>query len=61
MKETVRLQPGEQLSEVQTLRLLEAVAVLKAQKAALDAGVSGEKLKLYTWVVDVEPLHAQAV
>lgn len=57
---TVLLQTGDTLNDIQTLRLLEAIAVLKAKRDALASGVPVEQLDLYTWVVDVDPSYAEA-
>ena len=54
----VRLRPGDKLDRGQSIRVAEAVAILEAKLAALEAGVRPEDLKLYEWVVDVEMVDA---
>lgn len=55
----VLLEPGSRLSDVQTLRALEAIAILRAKLDAIQAGeVSTLHTHLYSWTVDVEPSDA---
>jgi hypothetical protein len=49
------LRPGDALSDVQTARLAEAVAVLRAKRDALRAGTSPEQVHAQRWVVDLAP------
>lgn len=56
---TVVLAAGDQLNEAQTLRLAAAVALLRAKKAVLDAGLTDLEISARTWVVDVESRVAQ--
>lgn len=57
--ECVLLGPGDQLSDVQSFRALEAIAVLRAKLHAVQTGqVSREQTHLYSWSVDVEPAQA---
>lgn len=52
---TVRIRPGqEELSPAQRVRIRRATAVLRAKKAAIDAGVSPADLHLYDWMADEE-------
>lgn len=54
---TVRLVCGvDRLDAGQSLRLQRAVAVLKAKKAAIVAGLPLDHLDDYVWKVDVEPV-----
>lgn len=53
---TVVLGPGGQLSGEQTVRLVRAVAVLKAKQSALRAGLASEQLALYAWLVEPRPV-----
>lgn len=59
MRPTVLLSPGDRLTETQTLRLTESVALLRAKKAALDAGASRDELDTNRWVVEVHPLDTE--
>lgn len=53
---TVVLGPGSRLSDAQTARLVRSVAVLKAKKTALCAGLSRDELALYSWRVEPQSL-----
>lgn len=54
------LQDGRtQLTDVQTLHILEAAAVLRAQLHAIRTGeILTSQAHLYSWTVDVEPCDA---
>lgn len=51
----------DSLDEVQSLRAIEAIAILKAKRDAIESGeIQLGETHLYTWTVDVEPLDADA-
>lgn len=55
------LEPGSCLSDVQTLRALEAIAILRSKLDAIQAGeVSKLHTHLYSWTVHVEAAEANS-
>lgn len=52
------LEPGARLDWELSAQAHAAVALLQAQKAALDSGIPLEELASYTWRVSVRPLDA---
>lgn len=47
------------LTPDQADRLVREIAILKAKKAALEAGMSVAEMQAQTWTVDVHPLKPQ--
>lgn len=48
--------PEDRLTDAQAIRLAEAVGILKACRAALDAGMSATELESQEWLVDAHLL-----